>query len=659
MLIAVLCWHLYGCEAAWITPTPEVGDGPATVAPAGPGTPWVRPTETPPQPPAQPTPTTFLASLAVGDAPIQSWTNPNDVRDLVFDGEYLWAATSGGVVRWDADMQHYQTFGARDGLASPATLALALDGQRRVWVGYDGLDALSTFDGEGWRTYTRQEAIATFYEDMLAAEHTDLRLWIRSPKSDWLWLPTYDGQVRAYDGQTWRAYGSYEGVRRDTAFVAVSATGRVWAVGDGVSTVLEGYRWWQDHSLFSEIPGASHVTSVAIDADGRLWIAFAGSQEQGGGICSLDTDESRWTGVLHAMTPAIPRQVHDIVIDPAGTVWLAGEEGVSYQRPGEMWRRVDLPGETAQAVLVTPSGRLWLGTTHGIWSVTTDGRDLRGPWLVPTPFTGRQVTRLRVDREGRLFLGTPQGLAYAVPSGPTGLILPHEPRAMAVGAEGELWVATSEGLWTVRGEDAPVQVLEGGVSLVTVDPGGAAWAVTAERQLLRIGPGGPGVILHLDDLTELAATALAVRGDGTIFVGTALGLGIRSPDGAFTIAAVEDGLPDLEIRALAVGPGDELWIATANGLGRLLPEGRWTRFTVASTEGGLRSASVVDLHVDETGTLWLATSAGLSVRTPEAQWSFLDLPGIRAVCPESAEVVWLGGQGGLYRVQREALTVLP
>jgi hypothetical protein len=42
-------------------------------------------------------------SFSISDAPLQFWSNPNEVVGLVWDGECAWAATLGGVVRWWPD----------------------------------------------------------------------------------------------------------------------------------------------------------------------------------------------------------------------------------------------------------------------------------------------------------------------------------------------------------------------------------------------------------------------------------------------------------------------------------------------------------------------------------------------------------------------------
>ena len=652
-----------GCAAAWETPTPTPSP---TATPAGTRAPYEVATEAPPTPtPAvSPTPTPFLASLVLTEDPVQSWTNPNDIQGLAFDGQYLWAATSGGVVRWTQDMGDYRVFSVSDGLVSPSTSGVAVDGEGHVWIAYAGLDAWSEWDGQAWHTYSRQEAVASQYEALRDAQQFDPSMWTRSPQSGWVWMPTHDGQVRAYDGVQWRAYGPYEGVRRGTRFVAVSSEGRVWAVGDGVSTVLEGYRWWEDHSLFSEIPDANSVTSVGIDPAGQLWIGFIGSRSAGGGICSLDLGENRWIGHLASLSPTIPFQVHDMEILPDGTVWLCGEGGAAYQRPARAWRPVSLEDLTAQCLLLTPAGQLWLGTSHGIWSVAADGKNARGPWVVPTPFMGGQVLELAVDPEQRLLIGTPQGLAYAVPAGGTGLLLSERPTCLRVGPDGALWAGAASGLYRVEIGGEARQVYEGAVAALTVDASGRPWLSTPEGVLVRVSEpdASPSVAEEVSgarDLAEVGVRSLAASSDGTLFVATSQGLGILSPDGAYTVATVEDGLPDPDVRTLALSPDDDLWVGTAHGLARREASGRWIRYTPTSTEGGLRSEDIIDLYMDPAGTLWLTTAAGLSSRTANADWSYLDISGVRRAYPESDEVIWLGGQGGLYRVERRALVPVP
>ncbi len=643
-----------GCAAVWVTPTPDPSASVQTPS-AATQPPLAEPSPAAPesQETPVPSPTPLLAAITVGDEPVQFWTNPNDIQGLAYDGESLWAATSGGVVRWNTAMTDWSLYTADDGLATSSTGSIAVDRDGDVWVGYPGLDAWSEFDGAAWQTYTRSEAVTAQYSALLEARHYDCRLWVRGETTDWVWFPTHDGQVRAYDGTNWHAYGPYEGVRPETRFVVVTPQGRVWAAGDGLSTVLEGYRWWEDHTLFSDIPRAEDVTSLAVDPTGQTWIGFVGTQGSGGGICSLDVEENRWIGHLHSLNPTLPENVHNIMVDRSGTMWLCGENAITYQPIGGMWTRVPVEGQTVQCLYLTDHEQVWLGTTQGIWLLTLDDGSLQGPWTVPTPFTGGDVNHLALTEDGALFLGTPRGLIHATPGQETTLVLEDTVQGLALG-DNHLWVNTAHAVYSVDGSLQPSLVVAQQVEALAVGDDGTPWILLADWTIARIVDGQLEPFTTLVPPPNVLVNDLAIGGD-TLWLATTQGLVRVTPDGDSTVLTVDDGLSDLDVRALDVGPDGALWIGTANGLTRLQASVRWTRFTTESTGGGLHSQTIASLTVDDAGTLWLATSAGISMRTAQADWYYLDMYGLDAVYPESASVVWAGGKGGLHRVDTQAL----
>lgn len=110
-------------------------------------------------------------------------------------------------------------------------------------------------------------------------------------------------------------------------------------------------------------------------------------------------------------------------------------------------------------------------------------------------------------------------------------------------------------------------------------PGGSEWfgtvrglftRATAQAALARheeYGVNGP---------LSTRITALAVDGQGALWVGTPLGLSLRSADGAWSHRQGRDGLPVEDITALAIDRQDNLWIGTSKGaiLHRPSAEGR-------------------------------------------------------------------------------------
>ena len=652
-----------GCASVWLTPTPA-GVTPSPVPPSekAQDTPS---TATPPTrssaettPPSLPT--MQLAPLVLSEAPLQSWSNANEIGGLLYDGQYLWAATGGGVVRWEINTGESLLYTVQDGLASLAIRGIACDGEGHIWVGYVDHGTWSEYDGEKWSSYeSREKAVENRYKAMLAASDPDPRLWSWRDSGDWLWLPTRDGGVAAYDGSKWRVYGEKEGVRRNTWLVAVSPAGRVWAIGEGISTAEEGERQWEDHSFPGEAPEDNETTALAVDGQGRAWLAFASHHHQSAGVGSLDVAADRWVIYSHALDPAIPRQVYGLEFDSDGTLWLSGDQGITFRQPDGRWGTI-APALTAQCFARDPEGRFWIGTMHGIWSVDADGSDLRGPWLVPSSILDNEVTALAMDGQGTLWLGTPAGLSYAESSGRVGIaMMDEEVLCLAASSKGEVWAGTRSGVYALRTDGPCERLFDQPVATLALDTEGTLWACTQDGQIGRLQGTEWQPTARVAALATAPPRDMLLCADGSIWLGTASGLGILSADGSFSWPDPEEQFLRGDIRALARGPDGVIWVGSASGLARRSNSGGWVRLTPTSTDGGLRSTEIWDLLMDAEGTLWIATAAGISARTAKTDWSYYDLPGVRAIWPGSAGEVWAGTRGGLYRMRRDLLVAVP
>ncbi|GAH79795.1 unnamed protein product, partial [marine sediment metagenome] len=244
----------------------------------------------------------------------------------------------------------------------------------------------------------------------------------------------------SYDGSTWRSYGQSEGVAPNSWLVTVSDTGQVWAVGKGVSTMMEGYRKWERHPFSCAVPDGGDIAAIAVDTQGGLWLASVGPQSLDGSVTYLDPDSSSWTGHRHALNPAIPKQVYSVEVDPEGVVWICGDGGITFRHPGEPWQKVPVGNLIVQCFVRDSGGRFWVGTEHGIWSVASDGGDASGPLLVPSPLVGNEVTRLVVDDRGEVWIGTPRGVCSINRRGEARLLRREQALCLALSPTGQIWL---------------------------------------------------------------------------------------------------------------------------------------------------------------------------------------------------------------------------
>ena len=647
-----------GCDAYWIEqPTPTVPSATRVVRTA---TLLAPPTTTPvPTLAALPQETETPANrLDLVANSVQYWSNPNSIHDVVMNGGTLWAATYGGLVAWTPSGD-YHIYGMQDGLPSQAVQALAVDNLGRLWLSYADVDGYTVRLDGGWVHYaSRREAVSTEYSALLNSKRIHPRMWVNRPESGWLWQPRLDGRVEAYDGTRWRVYGTDNGLTPNNRFVGISSAGRVWAVGDGIAYAQEGELWWQDHTFFSEIETSEDVTDIAVDAEGTLWMTFAGQER--GGLIRFDPVDQRWEGHLPDINPAIPSRSHGLEILADGTLWVTGRDMLSYHVPQRRFQALGLDGVTVLCFARDDEGLLWMGSQTGLWRLDLESESLEGPWEVPSPLPDNRITGLAVDTSGAVFVATPRGVSWIDDEGVTELATDAAVAWLGVDAAGQVWAATSEGLQPIDRAGLGATLLEiSNVASAAFGADGCVRLLTTDGKLLLYD--GQAIQEQSDILTETGSLPRAVVVDplGGTWVATAAGLLHLEPDGAQTLFTRDNGLLSDDVRGLSLDGDGNVWVATASGLARHRPDGRWTRFTVESTGGGLRDMDMRDLSVGPSGDLWMATRAGLSRRQPaEADWSYVDLPGAEHVLHDGNNSLWVSTGAGLYRVPVSVLTAV-
>ncbi len=81
-----------------------------------------------------------------------NFTNANCVNTVAIEGNYIWAGTSGGVVKWNINNGEYIKFTSADGLVNNIVFSIAIDSAGNKWFGTS--EGISRFDGTNWTSYT-------------------------------------------------------------------------------------------------------------------------------------------------------------------------------------------------------------------------------------------------------------------------------------------------------------------------------------------------------------------------------------------------------------------------------------------------------------------------------------------------------------------------
>jgi signal transduction histidine kinase/ligand-binding sensor domain-containing protein len=367
----------------------------------------------------------------------------------------------------------------------------------------------------------------------------------------YLWLGTEFGLLR-FDGvQTvpWEPPAGEHLPSSNIRSLLATRDGRLWiGTNDGLAS-------WKDGKLTQhpEIVG-QHVTRLLEDHEGTLWAG--GSATLAGRLCAIQSGRAQCYGE----DGRFGRNVSSLYEDSRGNFWAGAETGLWRWKPGPP-KLFPTPA-TAQALIEGDNRAVLIAMNGGIQQLV-DGK----VEAYPLPGTGKQFNPdvLLRDRNGGLWIGTNgHGLlhmyqgrtdVFAQSDGLSGDVIESE--SLFEDREGNIWVATLDGLDRFRDFAVPTISAKQGLSIAVV------------------------------------GSVLAAR-DGSVWLGTRDGLN-RWNDGQITIYRKRSGLPDDAVESLYQDEGGRLWISTNGGVvyfenGRFSPvavPGRFVSSIVGDTAGNL------------------------------------------------------------------------
>ena len=301
----------------------------------------------------------------------------------------LWIGTEGGLNRWYRGRM--EGIDSSDGLPADAITSLFEDREGNVWAGLRGVGLVRFRDSEV-TTYARRDGLV------------DANVTCVFQSSDGsLWFGTTKGLTRWKDGRS-TAFTRREGLANDS----VTALGEDPELG-----VLVGTYAWQVNTIRGDRVGVvagldlgAAASAFRRDREGSLWVGTLGSgafRRRAGRFERFPFDEADGRYV-----------VYGIGEDRRGAVWFGTANGLVRHEAGrfsvvEAYRRDGNQG-VAFEIHEAPDGSLWAPTRdRGVCRLREDG---------PARCYGRAaglpdetVYTALEDDQGRLYLGTPKGIA--------------------------------------------------------------------------------------------------------------------------------------------------------------------------------------------------------------------------------------------------------
>jgi len=327
-----------------------------------------------------------------------------------------------------------------------------------------------------------------------------------------------------------------------------------------------------------------------------------------------------------------------------------------------VWHSDDgLPQNSAQAMLQTNDGYVWIGTQEGL--VRFNGIDFKVFNKANTEAIRHNDVRvLYQDREGALWIGTLGGglvrywdkqfTNYTTQNGLSNNAI----TCILQDRQGNLWVGTYNGLNEFTGGKIVVFNRTNGLS----DNWVRAIAEDREGKLVVAGHNGLDVIVkgtpmgpYLPGLTRgKPVHALFVDNAGSLWIATAnRGIDVLNA-GKLRHYGAPQGLPNAPVHSIYQDSLHTIWVAPeSEGICRLVSG----RFDCYGAENGLSGSCVESIFQDREGSLWVGTDSGGINLFREGLTNYGRETGLqgspRTLVEDPDGSLWIGTSSGLWRLK--------
>ncbi len=535
------------------------------------------------------------------------------IRSLLLDrrGRFWLGMDRGSVICVESNSA--LTFTSEQGLPAERIAAMAEDREGAIWIIYSG--TLCRIKDHQITRYTAQEGLPA-----------GLNAWVMSDVRGSIWFSKGGELGVIREGQLVSKLTFEE----STVRMCASAKAGIWICA---GARLLKYEEDREPVECQRLPGNAEPQVLFEDRSGALWIGtmadglfrFKGGvlekiplSHQSVSCLGADEEGNIWVGTrgggLNLIRPSaitlmgkengLPFEaVASVCQDLDGVIWAVGQSGVLVKYQNGKWNTVGAEagwiGDVATCVTADKAGGVWVGardrTLHhlsgGVWRVWNREDGLIGGAV--------HLVFVAANQDVWVVSGSPsrmQRLHDGKLEAP--LSLPGENRtirAMAEGADGQLWIGTLEGhILSVRDSSTLIEIAAGlpdspSIRALDTDAEGTLWVGYAGAGIGRLKDGKLSLITEAEGVTDDFASQLLtdqrrglwVMGNRGLFHISLAELNARAEGRLKTVRSQvygrNEGLPTFQPNTANFpnvwrGSDGRLWFALRSGLLTVQPE---------------------------------------------------------------------------------------
>jgi ligand-binding sensor domain-containing protein len=502
------------------------------------------------------------------------------------------------------------------------------DGLLAVGYARHGLDLFDAGTGD-WTYLDEDDGLAVTGIRAIAARDAPATgatpIWLATDNG----LAVYeDGEISLFTDEN----SPLEENRVET--LAVDGSGAVWLATGNTLYRTDGTEWDAfngDSAGQADFPNGL-ITGLDVGDDGAIWIGSDQAQ-----LCRFDPGIEGCVAFYSGAEGMATAPLTSLTIGPDGHVYYTTAGGGISIFDGAAWRPLVIanemvPGNNIHDLAQDPSGMIWVAATGGAASLAPDtdsgaqiftpansqlpSVDVRvaapqaGAPSTAAPPSGPESRGVWFGAEGASYYDGATWTNYTSEDGLAGSTI----QAITPDDQSRTWIGTQTGLSIWTGNTF--------FNLTTANglPSEDITALQADGDVIWIGTRGGGLLRFQDNQLQVfnsdninlpgnTITALALGGDGALYIGTDRGLA-RFADNIMTPILELDAGPAEPITALAAGDPNAgsgiVWVATAGNQVYAYDGQSWTRFDPVQLPG----PQITTLLVDANGEIWIGCSQG-------------------------------------------------